>query len=494
MASDREKVPVFQQKEDPRTKTKEYRELEKILEKFEDHQKINYLKKRLTNHVCSIFIETHPELGLVANEDPKLVSELQKRIHRINKLLDDSPLYSPFLRGIKTDKYIEPGWSRRQKFAKPYIEDIKILTRKIDGKKAEKEPTISEIKLSDMIYDVEDKKKKELLPEVYILRGLYYLLKIQKIKSIKFADDKLISQIRANHGNYRYALRHLATGIYNGGFSLFSVITFGAIFDKYVQNFRSWLRLEMIAIQFSGRLEVENLRSKVDRHDATLKNIRKNSKSVAILRRMYHWFPDDYRYSRIKTSHIRAAIRNHNNKKYNKKVHGIITRQVITLFINLVTFLAGSPLMRLGLILSRELNSNNPDIILQQRLINSSQKLNNFYRMLGLGVDSQKGKQNSYKLLLGIVKYCDETIERYLRHKVNMLERIYERDPFIKIFIAISHYLQTYPEDKNAREILHNFKPQAERLLKASVKSNHISTALTLVQHIQTSEKEHKEV
>lgn len=494
MANEGEISLDFQQKEDPRTKSKEYRALEKTLEKFEDDQKINYLKKRLTNHICSIYIESHPELGLVANEDPRIVSELQKRIHRINRLLDDSPLYSPFLRGINTDKYVEPGWSKRQKFAKPYIEDIKILTRKIDGKKGDKEPKIPEIKLSDMIYDGEDKKKKDLLPEAYILRGLYYLLKIQKVSSVKFADDKIISQLRANHGNYRYALRHMANGIYIGGFSLFSVITFGAVFDKYIQNYRNWLRIEMLAIQFSERMDIEQLRNKVERHDATIKNIRKNSKKLSVLRRMYHWFSDDYRYKRIRTSHIRAAIKNHNNKEYNKKVHGIITRQILTLFINLTTFLAGSPLMKLGIILSEELNSNNPDIILQQRLIHSSQKLNNYYRMLGLGVDSRKGMQNSYKLLFGIVKFCNETIDRYLKNKINMMERIYERDPFIKTYIAISHFLQTYPDDKNARMLLHEFQPQAEKLLKASVKSNHISTALTIVQNIKNSIKEYPDI
>ncbi len=484
---DDDENPDIHQKEDPKTKTKEYRELERSLEKMEDDQKINYLKKRLTNHICSIYIENHPELGLVADEDPRMVSELQKRIYRISKLLDDSPLYSPFLRGLNTDSYSEPGWSKRQKFAKPYIDDIRILAWKIDGKPANEEPKLSEIELSDMIYEDDIQKKSTLIPEVFILKGLYYQLKIQKVETLRYASDKDISILRSNHGNYRYALKYIAKGMYNGAFSLFNTITFGSIFDKYIQNFRMWVRLEMIAIQFSGRLEVDGLRNKVERHDETLKNIRKNSKSLPLLRRMYPWFPDEFKYVRLKTSNIKSAIKYYENKDFNKKVLEVKSRQLVTLFINLATFLAGSPLMRLSIILTKNLKSGNIDLLLQQRLIQSSQMLNNFYRMLGLGTGSKRGNENSLKLLTGIVTFCDETIVQFVMKSGGLIDKAYQRDPFIKKYTAISHFLKAYPEEKEARQLLHNMKSDAERLLKASVKSNHIKTANTILQNIKLS-------
>jgi len=494
MTEDGEQRPDFDAKENPELNSRPYKELERALEKMEPKQQISYLKKRLTNHICSVYIENHPELGLVADEDPRMVSELQRRIHRIQKLLEDSPLYSPFLRGINTDKYNEAGWSRRQKFANPFIHDIKSLARKVDNRTSDTMPNLSEMKVSDMIYENENKKKSNLVPEVYILRGLHYLLKIQKVESLRFASDKDLSRLRANHGNYRYALRHVSNGIYNGGFSLFNIVTFGSIFDKYIQNYRTWVGLEMSAIQFSGRLEVDQLRSKVNRHVTTLKHIRKNNKNIPVLRRMYPWFPDDYRYVRLKISDIKAAVNNHENKHVNKKVHGIITRQMIALFINLATFMAGSPLMRLGIILSRELKSNNAEIKLQQRMIQATQMLNNYYRMLGLGIDSRKGLENSLKLLKGLVIYCTETIERFVEKKGGKLEKSFERDPYIRVYTAINAFIQAYPEDKSARKMLHSFQPHAERLLRSSVKSNQIKTANTIVHNIQVSIRRHEEL
>jgi hypothetical protein len=494
MAEDDDDRPDFKEKADPRLKTKEYRELARTLEKMEEQQKINYLKKRLTNHICSIYIESHPELGLVADEDPRMVSELQKRLHRIQKILDDSPLYSPFLRGMNTDKYNETGWSRRQALAKPYIADIKVLIRKTEGKITEKEPKIAEIALSDMIYDNENKKNSTLLPEVFLMRGMYYLMKIQRIESLRFASDKDLSKLRANHGNYRYALRHISKGIFNGGLTLFNIVMFGSIFDRYLQNYRTWLALEMIAIQFSQRLEVDQLRNKVDRHVATIKNIRKNNKNIPILRRMYPWFPDGYIYQRLKLSDLKTAIKNHEHKHRDRKVGGIVTRQMIALFMNLSLFLAGSPLARLAIILSREITSTDLDIILQKRMVESTQMLNNYYRMLGLGIDSRKGEENSYKLLQGIVNHSHETIERYVMKRGGSLEKSFERDPYIKTYTSINAFLQAYPDEGKGRKLLHNFLPQAERLLKSSVKSTHIKAANTIVHNIKTSARRHKKL
>jgi len=416
-----------------------------------------------------------------------MVSELQKRIHRVTKLLDDSPLYSPFLRGLNTDKYDEPGWSKRQKFAKPFINDIRILFRRIEGKPNESEPKLTEIELSDMIYEDDIQKKSSLIPEVFILRGLYYMLKVQKVETLRYASEKDISILRSNHGNYRYALKYLAKGIYNGAFSLFFVTVFGTISDRYIQNYRTWLRLEIIAIQFSGRVEVDSLREKVERHDDTLKNIRKNSKSLPLLRRMYPWFPDEFRYERLKISDIKSAFKSFENKDFNKKVHGIKSRQMVSLFINLATFLAGSPLMRLSIILIKNLNANEVDVHLQKRLIQSSQMLNNFYRMLGLGVDSKRGRDNSFKLLTGIINFCGDTIQHYAMKSGGIMDKGYQRDPFIKTYTAITHFLKTYPNDKPARKMLHEFEPDAQRFLKASVKTNHIKVANTILQNIKLS-------
>lgn len=484
---DDDERPGFEEKEDPRTKTKEYRQLARKLEKMEDEQKINYLKKRLTNHMCSFFIEKHPELGLVADEDPRMVSEIQKRIYRISKLLDDSPLYSPFLRGLNTDKYHEPGWSKRQKYAKPYIDDIRILTQKIEGRPVKEEPKHPEIELSDMIYENDNQIKNTLVPEVFILRGLYYYLKVQKVETLRYASDKDISKLRSNHGNYRYALKYISKGIYNGAFSLYFISTFGSIFERYIQNYRTWLRLEMIAIQFSGRMEVDALRRKVERHDDTLKNIRKNSKSLPLLRRMYPWFPDEFRYERLKKSEIKSAFKNVEHKDFNKKVHNIKSRQMVSLFINLATFLAGSPLMRLSILWIRDLNSSNIDIQLQKRLIQSTQMLNNFYRMLGLGVDSKRGQDNAFKLLTGIVTFCAQTMDQYVMKSGGIMDKAYQRDPLIKSYTAITHFLKAYPDDKPARNLLHELEPDAERLLKSSVKANHIKTANTILQNIKAS-------
>lgn len=484
---DDEDPPDVVRKEDPRTRTKEYRELEKLLDKMEEGQKINYLKKRLTNHICSIYIESHPELGLVADEDPRMVSELQKRIYRITKLLDDSPLYSPFLRGLNLDKYNEAGWSKREKLARPYIDDIRKLNRKIDGKPSDGEPAISEIELSDMIFEDDNQKRSSLVPEAFILRGLYYFFKVQKVETLRYASDKDLSILRSNHGNYRYALKYIAKGIYNGALSLFNIVTFGQIFDRYIQNYRTWLRLEMIAIQFSGRLEVENLRSKVERHDQTLKNIRRNNKNLPLLRRMFPWFPDEFRYARIRQSDIKSAVKHYDNNDFNKKVRGIKSRQLVSLFINLATFLAGSPLMRLSIILTRDLQPSGIDMHLQLRLIHSTQMLNNYYRMLGLGVDSKRGRDNAFKLLTGIINYCSETIERYAMKSGGIMDKAYQRDPFIKTYTAITQFLKAYPEDKAARKLLHDFEPEAQRLLKASVKVNHIKIANTILQNIKTS-------
>ena len=486
--------PEVSKKEDPRVKTKEYRELEKVLEKMDDEQKIKYLKKRLTSHICSIYIETHPELGLVADEDPRMVSEIQRRVHRIHKILDDSPLYSPFLRGINTDQYNATGWSRRQKLAAPLINDIKILIRKVEGKPVEKEPKMSEMMLSDLIYENENKKKSTLLPEIFILRGLYSLLKIQKIESLKYASEKDISMLRANHGNYRNALRYIAKGLFNGGFTLFSVITFGSFFDKYIQNYRTWLGIEMVAIKFSGRLDVDQLRSKVKRHVNTLTDIRKNNKNIPVLTRMYPWFSEDYKYVRITKSDIKAAIGNYENKHHGKKVHGVVNRQMLALYINLTTFLAGSPLSRLAVILSKELKTSDLELTLQKRMIQATQMLNNYYRMLGLGTDSSKGQENSTKLLKGLVSQCNETIERYVFKKGGQIEKSYERDPFMKTYIAINGFLQAYPEDKAVRKLLHDFEPHAEKLLRASDGSNQIKIANTIVHNIKISKKKHSEL
>jgi len=481
--------PDLTQKEDPETKTKEYRELARTLEKMEDDQKIAYLKKRLTNHICSVYIEKHPELGLVADEDPRMVSELQKRIYRVSKLLDDSPLYSPFLRGINTDKYDEPGWARRQKFAKPFIEDIRILARKVDGKPADGQPKISEIELSDMIYENENQKKNTLIPEVFILRGMYYLTKIHKVEAMRFASEKDIAMLRTNHGNFRYALKYFSRGIYSGALSLFNVVTFGAAFDRYIQNYRTWLRLEMIAIQFSGRLEVEELRAKVERHDDTLKSIRKNSKNLPLLRRMFPWFPDEFRHERLRLSAIRTAFKHYENKDYGKKVDGIKSRQLVAMIINLTTFLAGSPLMRLAMIIIRNLRWDDPDLRLQQRMIQSTQMLNNYYRMLGLGVGSKRGRDNSFKLLTGLITYCRETIELHVMKSGGLIDKAYKRDPFIKIYMAVSYFLNAYDDDAKVRQLLHDFEPDVERLLKASVKANHIKTANTMLQNIRLSKR-----
>jgi len=485
--TDDDEGPDISQKEDPRTKTKEYRELERTIEKMEDDQKVKYLKKRLTNHICSIFIETHPELGLVADEDPRMVSEIQKRIYRISKLLDDSPLYSPFLRGLNTDKYNEPGWSKRQKFAKPYNDDIRILARKAEGKPFESDPKLSESEISDIIYENDSPKKNTLIPEIFVLRGMYYFLKVQRAETMRYASDKDISILRSNHGNFRYALKYIAKGIYNGAFSLFNIITFGTVFDKYVQNYRTWLRLEMIAIQFSGRLDVDKLRRKVERHEDTLKNIRKNSKNLPLLQRMYPWFPDEFRYTRLKTSDIKTAIKNFEGKDLGKKINGIKSRQLVSLFINLATFLAGSPLMRLSIILTRNLNFVNDDMRLQQRLIQSTQMLNNYNRMLGLGIDSKRGNHNSFKLLNGVVTFCDETIQHYVMKSGGIIDKAYQRDPFIKKYTAINYFIKAYPDDKKARQLLHSMEPDAERLLRASVKSNQIKTANTILQNIKLS-------
>ena len=483
--------PDFNQKEDPRVKTKEYRELEKVLDKMEDEQKINYLKKRLTSHICSFYIESHPELGLVADEDTGMGNEIQRRVNRIHKILDDSPLYSPFLRGINTDKYNETGWSRRQKLAVPLINDIKIVIRKVEAKPVDKEPKMSEMMLSDLIYENENKKKSTLLPEVFILRGLYSLLKIQKIDSLRYASEKDISMLRANHGNYRNALRYLAKGLFNGGFTLFNAIVFGSFFDKYIQNYRTWLGIEMVAIKFSGRQDVEQLRSKVKRQVATLKHVRKNNKNIPVLTRMYPWFSDDFKYVRIKKSDIKTAIGNHENKQHGKKVHGIVNRQMLALYINLTTFLAGSPLSRLAVILSNELKTRDPELILQKRMIQSTQMLNNYYRMLGLGTDSQKGQGNSYKLLQGLLKHCNETIERYVFKKGGQFEKPYERDPFMKTYIALNTFLQAYSDDKTVRKLLHDFEPHAKRLLEASATSNQIKIANTIVHNIKVSKRKH---
>jgi len=485
--------PELGKKEDPRVKTKEYRELEKTLDRMEDQQKINYLKKRLTSHMCSFYIESHPELGLVADEDPRMGNEIQRRVHRIHKILDDSPLYSPFLRGINTDQYNETGWSRRQKQATPFIKDIKILIRKVEKKSVEKEPKMSEMMLSDLIYENENRKKSTLLPEVFILRGLYSLLKIQKIESLRYASEKDISMLRANHGNYRNALRYIAKGLFNGGFTLFDVIIFGSFFDKYIQNYRTWLGIEMMAIRFSGRPDVDQLRNKVKRQVATLKHIRKNNKNIPVLTRMYPWFSDDYKYVRIKKADVKAAIGNYENKHHSKKVHGIANRQMMALYINLTTFLAGSPLSRLAVILSRELKTRDPELILQKRMIQSTQMLNNYYRMLGLGIDSKKGQGNSYKLLQGLLSQCNETIERYVFKKGGQFEKPYERDPFMKTYIALNTFLQAYPDDKAVRNLLHSFELHAERLLKASASSNQIKIANTIVHNIKASKRKHSE-
>jgi len=485
--------PDFTEKEDPRVKTREYRELEKILDKMDEAGKLKYLKKRLTSHICSFYIQTHPELGLVADEDPRMVSEIQRRIHRIYKILDDSPLYSPFLRGINTDQYCEAGWSRREKLAKPLISDIKILIRKVERKPVEQDPKISEIMLSDLIYENESRKKNTLLPEVFILRGLYCLLKIQKLESLRYASEKDISMLRANHGNYRNALRYFAKGLFSGGFTLFNVMIFGSFFDKYIQNYRTWLALEMVAIRFSGRLDVDTLRRKVSRHVATLKHVRKNNKHIPVLSRMYHWFSDDFRYTRIKMSDIKTAIGNYDSNRSDRKVHGIVNRQMLALYINLTTFLAGSPLSRLGIILSRELQSGNAELTLQRRVIESTQMLNTYYRMLGLGIDSRKGQENSTKLLKGLLNQCNETIEQFVFKKGGHIEKSYERDPFIKTYIAISAFLQAYPDDKPVRKLLHGFQPHAERLLRASAKSNQINVANTIVHNIKTSKILHAE-
>ena len=486
--------PDFKGKEDPRIKTKEYRQLARTLEKMEEPQKISYLKKRLTNHNCSIYIENHPELGLIADEDPRMVSELQKRLHRIQKILEDSPLYSPFLRGLDTDKYNEPGWSMRQKLAQPYIDDIKYLMTQSGGSPEKKGLKIPETKLSDMIYQNENKKKSTLIPEAYILRGLHYFKKIQKIESIRYASDKDLSKLRSNHGNFRYALRHFAKGIYNGGFGLFNIVTFGTIFDRYIQNYRTWLSLEMIAIQFSSRLEVEKLRSKVDRQVSTLKNIRKNNKSIPVLRRMYPWFPDGYIFQRLKSSDVKAAVKNHENKRPERKVGGIVTRQMITLFMNLSHFLAGSPLMRLAIIRSREINSRDYDITMQLRMIQSTQMLNNYYRMLGLGVDSKKGEENAFKMLQEIVKFGYESVEKYLIKRGMNLKKPYERDPIMKTYIAINAFLQAYPDNTKSRKLLHDFLPVAERLLKSSTQSNQIKAANTIIHNIKMSVRHHQQL
>ena len=375
----------FRLKEDPETLTKEYRELERILDKMEDAQKITYLKKRLTSHICSVYMEHHPELGLVADEDPKMVSELHKRIHRISSLLDDSPLYSPFLRGMNLDTYTEPGWRKRQNLAQPYINDIRTLYHKIQGKPVNEALKFSEIELSNMIYEDINRSKSAILPEVFILRGMHYYNRIQKTESLKYASEKDLSILRSNHGNFRYALKYIARGIYAGALSPFFIVTFGGILDQYIQNYRTWLRIEITAIQFSERMEVDSLRNRVARHDETLKNIRRNSRNLPLLRRMYSWFPDEFRYSRVKLSEITAAIKNYENKEFNKKVKGIKSRQLVSLFINLTLFLAGSPLMRLSILLIRELKTTDKDIQLRLRMIQTTQMQNNYYRMLRLG-------------------------------------------------------------------------------------------------------------
>lgn len=493
MTTDLDSAPQAGKKERPELKTREYMELERTLERMEDPQKIVYLKKRLTNHICSVYIEEHPELGLITDDDPRMVSELQRRIHRINKILDDSPIYSPFLRGIKIDRYKDTGWSTRPSLAKRYLNDIQILAKQIDGVSVQERTTIPEIEISDMIYDSERGKKGALVPEVHILRGLHNLAKIQRMVSTRYASDKDLSKLRANHGNYRNALRHIASGIYNGGLSLFSVVAFGRVFDRYIQNYRLWLSIELLAIRFSGRLEVIQLQRKVDRHIETLKNLRKNNKNITLLRRMYNWFPDDFRYQRIRISEVKSAFKNKDKGNDSKRVKGIVSRQLIAVFLNLVLFLAGSPLARLSLLLSDNIVSVDPELTLRKRQIYSTQMLNNFYKVFGLEGDSQKGPVNALKLLDNIVEYCEVTIKRYLpKAGSTALEKPYERDPFIKIFTGLRMFLTLFPQDKTARALLHNFYPHAQQLLKGSMKKDHISVAHTIVTVIENSISEHK--
>ncbi len=113
--------------------------------------------------------------------------------------------------------------------------------------------------------------------------------------------------------------------------------------------------------------------------------------------------------------------------------------------------------------------------------------------MLGLGIDSQKGQGNSYKLLQGLLSQCNQTIEGYVFKKGGPIEKSYERDPFMKAYIALNAFLQSYPEDKAVRKLLHDFQVHAEKLLRASASSIHIKIANTIVHNIKTSKRRHSE-
>ena len=86
-----------------------------------------------------------------------------------------------------------------------------------------------------------------------------------------------------------------------------------------------------------------------------------------------------------------------------------------------------------------------------------------------------------------MINFCNQTIARYLPHPWGILDKSWQRDPFIKMYLAISLFLNVHPEDKNARQLLHELEPKMSGLLKASVKNKDIKAANTILQAIRQS-------
>ncbi|NQU64429.1 MAG: hypothetical protein HQ517_09135 [SAR324 cluster bacterium] len=408
----------------------------------------------------------------IANE-----ADYKKAKIDIEALFEKSPLNTPFLNSLQSERFYEPRISifgKRPILDKDFDNDAKFLFRIINTHLTSKSSIYTKEEIEQKLASVARKrggKKRQIETDLRSILALHIW---------SYTRSRALPKNKKND-LFIEALTNLCQAMYIGGFSYFNVSSFGLIHSEYVKNYKQLLEEKQKQILKNSILYdfLPVLRS----HLGGIELLKKSS--IFLNSRLINVFEThslDFKLKKLYISDFKKALYNYFNHKYDKMVNGIQSKIFIFLYLDLMVYLSCIFQMDLPEKLTQynalnDIKGKDYDISLRVHAIRIRQLLFNFYWSLSQS-EFEPGKEpittrtetdtetelktdpSPYGLLCKIMASCNQAINE-IRNKSNIDRYIevtyYELYPLYRYYDALVNYIPNFAIDKDVKIFTINF-------------------------------------
>lgn len=391
----------------------------------------------------------------------------------IEALFEKSPLNTPFLTDIQSERFYEPRisfFSKRPQLNKDFDNDAKYLFRMINTHITSKSSIFTKEEIEKKLISVSKKrggKKRQVETDLRTLLALH---------NWSLARSRALPKNQKNN-LFIEALRNLCQAMYIGGFGYFNVSSFGLIHSEYINNYK--LLLEEKQKQIMKNSLLYDFLPAMRRQYSGLELLKKSSKFLnSRLINVFETHSLDFKLKKLYISDFKKALSNYFKDKHDKMVNGIQSKNYIFLYLDLLVYQAcifqmDLPEMLIQYNKLKDIMEKDYDISLRVHAIKIRQLLYKYYGSLSatesepdemiITMDTEaesKDESSPHKLLSKIMSACNQTIyeirrragiDRYIEVKY------YELYPLYRYYDALVSYLPICEVDRDIKVFTINF-------------------------------------